>query len=176
MPKPEGAAGHQSTLTFEVIFNHDTDSVYIANSYPYTYTDLMNFLEKQVCTEENAHCVRRSVLCKSTAGNDCYQLLITNFNSSETEIAKREAIIFTARAHPGETVASYVLEGAVSFLIQKKSKRAAFLRDNFIFKIVPMLNADGVINGNQRSCLNGLDFNRQWQTPSAQAPEIAAAK
>lgn len=39
-----------------------------------------------------------------------------------------------------------------------------------------MLNADGVINGNQRSCLNGLDFNRQWQHPSSMAPEIAATK
>ena len=176
LPKPEGATGFQSTLTFEVIFNHDTDKVFIANSYPYVYTDLINYLEKQVCTKENEDLVRKSVLCKSQAGNDCYQLTITNFKSKEEDIAKREAIVFTGRAHPGESVASYVMEGAINFLLQKKSRRAQFLRDNFVFKIVPMLNADGVINGNQRSCLNGLDFNRQWQYPSAQAPEIAATK
>lgn len=39
-----------------------------------------------------------------------------------------------------------------------------------------MLNADGVVNGNQRSCLSGLDFNRQWSNPSDQAPEIMATK
>ena len=70
LPKPEGS-GLQSTLTFEAIFNHDTDYVYIAHSYPYTYTDLLNFLDRHVCTEENSNFVRRSVLCKSTAGNDC---------------------------------------------------------------------------------------------------------
>lgn len=175
LPKSEGS-GFQSTLTFEVIFNHETDYVYIAHSYPYTYTDLLNFLDKSVCTEENVNFVRQSTLCKSTAGNDCPQLIITNFSSTESDIAKREAIIITGRAHPGETVCSYVMEGAISLLLQKSSHRAQFLRNNFVFKIIPMLNADGVINGNQRSCLSGLDFNRQWATPTDQAPEIQATK
>ena len=112
LPKPDGS-GCQSTLTFEVIFNHPTEFVYVAHSYPYTYSDLLNYLDKQVSTEENKDFVRRSVLCKSKAGNNCPQLIITNFSSSESEIAKREAVIFTARAHPGETVCSYVMEGAI---------------------------------------------------------------
>lgn len=40
------------------------------------------------------------------------------------------------------------------------------LRDNFIIKVVPMLNVDGVINGNYRSNFSGNDINRQWQAPS----------
>ena len=32
---------------------------------------------------------------------------------------------------------------------------AKILRDNFVFKIVPMLNPDGVINGNYRCSLAG---------------------
>lgn len=110
-----------------------------------------------MCTAENVNFVRRSVLCQTPAGNDCHQLLITNFSSKDTEIVTREAIILNARTHPGETVASYVIEGVINFLLQKDSKRAQFLRDNFIFKIVPMMCADGVINGNQRTNLHGLD-------------------
>lgn len=35
-----------------------------------------------------------------------------------------------------------------------------------MFKIVPMLNPDGVINGNYRCSLAGVDLNRRWQYPS----------
>lgn len=38
------------------------------------------------------------------------------------------------------------------------------LRHKFIFKIIPMLNPDGVIVGNTRSSLTGKDLNRQYRT------------
>ena len=38
------------------------------------------------------------------------------------------------------------------------------LRDTFIFKIVPMLNPDGVIVGNYRCSLTGRDLNRNYKT------------
>jgi hypothetical protein len=36
------------------------------------------------------------------------------------------------------------------------------LRENFVIKIVPMINVDGVINGNYRSNFLSNDVNRQW--------------
>ena len=33
-------AGHYYTLTFSLQFDHDEDEVYLAHSYPYTYSDL----------------------------------------------------------------------------------------------------------------------------------------
>ena len=38
------------------------------------------------------------------------------------------------------------------------------LRDTFIFKIVPMLNPDGVIVGNYRCSLAGRDLNRSYKS------------
>jgi hypothetical protein len=35
-----------------------------------------------------------------------------------------------------------------------------------VFKLVPMLNPDGVINGSYRCGLAGCDLNRQWHRPS----------
>lgn len=34
-----------------------------------------------------------------------------------------------------------------------------------VFKIIPMLNPDGVINGNNRTSLSGQDLNRVWDNP-----------
>ena len=53
-----------------------------------------------------------------------------------------------------------MMHGVLEFLTGK-TPEAALLRENFIFKIVPMLNPDGVINGNYRCNLAGVDLNRQ---------------
>lgn len=55
-------------------------------------------------------------------------------------------IFLSARVHPGETNASWVMKGTLEFLMGT-SPLAASLREAYIFKIVPMLNPDGVING-----------------------------
>jgi murein tripeptide amidase MpaA len=39
------------------------------------------------------------------------------------------------------------------------------LREQFVFKIVPMLNPDGVIVGNYRTSLSGADLNRVYKSP-----------
>lgn len=41
-----------------------------------------------------------------------------------------------------------------------------FLREEFEFYLVPMLNVDGVINGNYRCSLAACDLNRKWQNTS----------
>lgn len=39
------------------------------------------------------------------------------------------------------------------------------LREHFVFKIVPMLNPDGVIVGNYRCSLAARDLNRNYRRP-----------
>jgi murein tripeptide amidase MpaA len=86
-------------------------------------------------------------------------LIVTNFESDPHEIAQRKAIILTARVHPGESNASWMMAGVVEFLISDH-EQARFLRDTFVFKIIPMQNPDGVIVGNYRCNLMGSDMNR----------------
>jgi hypothetical protein len=52
-----------------------------------------------------------------------------------------------------------MMNGVIEFLIGNE-ERSKFLRDNFVFKIIPMQNPDGVIVGNYRCCLMGNDMNR----------------
>jgi murein tripeptide amidase MpaA len=58
-------------------------------------------------------------------------------------------------------VSSYIVKGVIDYLTSD-DESAFQLRDNFIFKIVPMVNPDGVIHGNYRSNLSGSDLNRKW--------------
>ncbi|KAK9399829.1 cytosolic carboxypeptidase 3-like [Crotalus adamanteus] len=46
----------------------------------------------------------------------------------------------------------------------RDSDNAQLLRDTFIFKVVPMLNPDGVIVGNYRCSLAGKDLNRNYRS------------
>jgi hypothetical protein len=67
--------------------------------------------------------------------------------------------------HPGESNGSYVIQGVLEYLLSN-DPGAKNLRKNFIFKIVPMLNPDGVIRGNFRMNILGKDLNRMWDEPT----------
>ena len=66
--------------------------------------------------------MRKTILCKSLAGNDVDMLIVTNFASIPEDIANRQAIILTARVHPGETPASWMMKGAIQFLVSEDEK------------------------------------------------------
>jgi len=84
--------------------------------------------------------------------------------------------VITSRVHPGETVASFIVEGILEFLISDHPI-AKKLRLTYVFKIIPMLNPDGVVLGNYRCSLSGQDLNRQWGAATARLfPEIFYTK
>lgn len=58
-----------------------------------------------------------------------------------------------------------MMQGAIDFLLSD-CKEAKLLRRHFVFKVVPMLNPDGVIYGNYRCSLIGVDLNRRWRSPN----------
>jgi murein tripeptide amidase MpaA len=77
----------------------------------------------------------------------------------------KPGVVLTARVHPGETNSSWIMKGVIDFLISEDPE-ANKLRESYVFKVVPMLNPDGVINGNYRTSLAGCDLNRRWKYPS----------
>ncbi|XP_023013150.2 nna1 carboxypeptidase isoform X2 [Leptinotarsa decemlineata] len=150
------------TFTFTVKFPHDDDEIYFAHCYPYTYSDLQDYL-----SELSSHPVKSTystvrLLCKSLAGNNVFYVTITS-PVVQGETKKKRAIVISARVHPGETPSSWTMKGILDFLTSDCGP-AKELRDNFIFKLVPMLNPDGVIVGNNRCSLSAKDLNRQYRT------------
>lgn len=63
--------------------------------------------------------------------------------------------------HPGETHASWMIHGLIRFLLGSTNE-ARELREKVVFKIIPILNIDGVIVGNYRASLAGCDVNRMF--------------
>jgi hypothetical protein len=81
-----------------------------------------------------------------------------------------------SRVHPGETVSSWMMKGIIDFLCSD-CEEASYLRNSFVFKIIPMMNPDGVVSGNYRTSLAGCDLNRRWINPNGVLhPEIYYAK
>ncbi|XP_059479393.1 cytosolic carboxypeptidase 2-like [Neocloeon triangulifer] len=150
------------TLTFTLYFPYDNDTVYIAHCYPYTYSTLQDYLLNLQNHPVKSEYTKLRLLCRSLAGNNVYYLTVTEPSSSE-EKKKKPAIVVSARVHPGETPASFMMKGLIDFLTGN-SAPAKELRSKFIFKLIPMLNPDGVIVGNNRCSLTGRDLNRQYRT------------
>ncbi|XP_013134662.1 PREDICTED: cytosolic carboxypeptidase 2-like [Papilio polytes] len=152
------------TLTFNIEFPHTDDAVYIAHCYPYTYSDLQEYLSRLQAHPVKSTYSKLRLLCRTLAGNNVYYLTITApQNTNELEQKKKKAVIITARVHPGETPASWMMKGFMDYLTGD-TNQARELREKFIFKLVPMLNPDGVIVGNNRCSLTGKDLNRQYRT------------
>ncbi|XP_046872539.1 cytosolic carboxypeptidase 1 isoform X2 [Hypomesus transpacificus] len=168
------AAGGQKgrsyyTTTFSTAFSHRDDVCYFAYHYPYTYSTLKMHLAKLEALRTPQIYLRQDVLCDTLGGNPCPLLTITAMPESTSnehicQLRNRPLVFLSSRVHPGETNASWVMKGTLEFLMGT-SPQAHSLRESYIFKIVPMLNPDGVINGNHRCSLSGEDLNRQWQSP-----------
>jgi murein tripeptide amidase MpaA len=106
--------------------------------------------------------VRRECLCATSGGHPCDLLTVTDFSSSEAEVAARRVVVLSARVHPGETNASWMMNGLIE-AVTDDSAEAVALRQAVVLRIVPMLNPDGVVLGNYRCGMAGVDLNRQWQ-------------
>ena len=155
------------TASFTYKFTHDDDTVYFAYCCPYTYTDCMQDIYDIESDPERRKICSRKTLCKTLAGVDCDILTITEKGNFET-MQQKKAVVISARVHPGETVGSWMMRGVLLYLTDPENKEAKMLREKYIFKIIPMLNPDGVINGNYRCSLAGCDLNRRWKAPHKQ--------
>ncbi|KAI1730680.1 zinc carboxypeptidase domain-containing protein [Ditylenchus destructor] len=157
---------------FTITFPHVADICYVAYHYPYTYSYLNTSIEcllykaskAQKSPSNNIH-IRVESLTQSLGGNPVPLLTITASGSLQ-ELEKREIVLLTGRVHPGESNASWIMHGIIQFLASNRTE-AKKARENFVFKLIPMLNPDGVVNGSHRCSLAGIDLNRIWDRPSA---------
>ena len=73
-----------------------------------------------------------------------------------------------ARQHPGESMASWWMEGALDKLLAPGP-----LLDQAVVYLVPCMNPDGARRGHLRTNAYGIDLNRAWAAPDAQkSPEV----
>ena len=145
------------------------DRVWIAHVPPYTTRDLARLLE---AFRAHPH-LKQEVIGKTVGGRDILLLTVTNPAAPE---AGKKVIWLMARQHAWEAGTSWVCEGALRFLLSSDA-RAVRMRDEAVFKIIPMADPDGVARGGVRFNNYGYDLNRNWDTVDAgRMPEIAAQR
>ena len=195
--------GTQMRLTFQHTFQHSKEEVYFAFTYPYSYSELRGHIAEWGSTTAHANpkpediYFVRETLAYSLEGRVVDLLTITNHSgmSPETEpyhsgsipenhegqqrprvFPGKRIVCLSARVHPGEVPASHMLHGTLAFLLGGDA-RAHAAREHFVWKIVPMLNPDGVVRGHYRTDTLGANLNRCYVDPDPRKePAIYALK
>jgi hypothetical protein len=145
----DGAAD-EATLTL----HPRGDTLWVAHVPPYPHARLLRLLE-EIGRSPDA---RVELIGRSALGRDLNLVTITNLAQPDTA---KKTVWFIARQHPWETGTSFVMEGALRFLVSDDPV-ARRLRDTTIFKLMPMMNPDGAALGYARFNAHGYDTNRQW--------------
>jgi murein tripeptide amidase MpaA len=78
-----------------------------------------------------------------------------------------------ARQHPGETQASWWMEGFLGRLVDESDPVARAVLAKAVIHVVPNMNPDGSRRGNLRVNASGANLNREWAEPSMEkSPEV----
>ncbi|NWR53845.1 CBPC5 protein, partial [Bucorvus abyssinicus] len=186
---------------------HRGATTYFAFCYPFSYTELQERLARldghfQECRHMSPSSpldsvyYHRELLCHSLdklrvdllTVTSCHGMLEKReprldklFPDTTTprprRFAGKRVFFLSSRVHPGETPSSFVFNGFLDFILREEDPRAQMLRRMFVFKLVPMLNPDGVVRGHYRTDSRGVNLNRQYLNPDAELhPAVFGAK
>ncbi len=142
-----------SKLTLRIKHQFPTQRVWVARYVPYTLSKLNAYIDKV----KKSPFVEVSDIGRSPEGRVIPLLTVTNRRSKKP----KTRVMIHARTHPGEVGSSFLLEGLIDHLTSS-APAAKRLRDRVIFTIVPMLNVDGVVAGNNRVTPRGVNLEGKW--------------
>jgi murein tripeptide amidase MpaA len=153
--------------TLTIAHTPEFEHVYYAYFAPYSYErhlDLLSWAQK------SPDC-RQEYLGETLDGRDMSLLVV-----GQPEEGKK-AIWVTARQHPGETMAEWLIEGFLERLLDEDDGLSRLLLDKAVFYVVPNMNPDGSVRGHLRTNAKGVNLNREWQSPSMEnSPEVFLVK
>jgi len=153
-----------------------TDYIFVSYAYPYTFKDYLYSIKeiKEKCASNEAIHFESRELVRSLEGRPVHLLTIC---SKRALINQKPVIFLTGRVHSGETPASYMIQGIMDKLTEFGQVQTEILLNHYIFKMIPMLNPDGVARGYWRLDTLGLNLNSYYKDPSRDVhPTIWATK
>jgi hypothetical protein len=168
----EGVRMDTAAKELVVPVNARTRRFWVAHVEPYPHSRLEKLLGELKSPD-----LAVETIGKTVQGRDLRLVTITDRSVDD---AGKKSIWLMGRQHAWETGTSFVVEGAIRWLLTDDAKE---VRKRAVFHVFPMMDPDGVVAGGVRFNRNGYDVNRNWDTcdPSdaasrAKMPEIAAAK
>ena len=162
MRPPDGSPPAGDAFVFT--FDSNNSAVRFSTGVPYLQSHLDGFLKRH---DDNPYLFKQ-VLTQSAKGRNVEYLRIGTTQEG------REHVLFTARSHACEAMASYVLEGFMQEALSDSPFARAF-RDRYFLHVVPFLDKDGVEEGDQGKNRRPHDHNRDYG-PDGIYPEIRAVK
>jgi len=91
----------------------------------------------------------------------------------EREGGAKRSVWVIARQHPGESMASWWMEGFVGRLLDDEDPVARRVRRRANVFCVPCVNPDGAYRGHLRTNAAGANLNREWGEPTLElSPEV----
>lgn len=80
---------------------------------------------------------------------------------------------FIGRQHPGESMASWWMEGFLGRLLDPADAQVRRLLAQATISCVPLVNPDGAFRGYLRTNASGANLNREWAEPTlSRSPEV----
>lgn len=154
------SAAHQNhyVLSFSFAFDKEDEVYQFALAPPYSYSRLQAYLDVLQTKYPSNRFTRESLT--TTVQNRRLEVITVDQVRREKN-NKIRVIFILARSHAVASPASYAMQGLLEFLVGNHPI-AKTLRERFIFKVLPMMNPDGVFLGNNRCNLVGQDLNRTW--------------
>lgn len=142
----------------KLIINHQPAEMATFFAYfpPYTFaqhTELIDF-----CKEDPRADV--TDLCYISPADRAELISVGNASSDALQIW------IIARQHPGETQASWWIDGFLRHLLNQDDDHSRILLDHARLHIVPNMNPDGARRGHYRTNVKGHNLNSSWDRSS----------
>lgn len=151
--------------TLTIVAELECDTIQIAYFAPYSYERHQDLL----AAVQTHPLVSVEHLGETLDKRDLTLVKIGDSNNA----ANKRNIWITARQHPGETMAEWLVEGLLYSLLDSDNATAKLLLDKANFYIVPNMNPDGSVRGHLRTNAVGTNLNREWLNPSLEkSPEV----
>ena len=95
----------------------------------------------------------------------------------ERDGGAKRVVWIIGRQHPGESMASWWMEGLVARLLDREDPVAKKVLRRATVYVVPNMNPDGAVRGHLRTNASGANLNREWGEPSPEtSPEVFHAR
>jgi hypothetical protein len=143
----EGSTPHSFTYTFP----DDAKEVWFYECHPYT-PEMWEAFVKQLDNGE----FETGELCKTRKGRE-----VPFFRMIPRHSKPKLSVVLSARHHCSEAPAMFALEGMVATFFED-SELGAWLRENIELTVVPFVDMDGAVEGDQGKWRLPHDHNRDY--------------
>ncbi|HLQ80783.1 MAG TPA: M14 family zinc carboxypeptidase [Brachybacterium sp.] len=144
-----------------------TSELRLSFAMPYTAVELERFLAAHVADPA----LERRLLTHTRQGRRVDLLRLGALRREP-----RQRVLLTCRHHACETMASYVLEGLMAWVLTGECEHARRLRERVELVVVPFVDVDGVALGDQGKNRAPHDHARDYGPEAGLYPETRAIK